>query len=81
MAYALVNTSGDKDYHKAVVQFLENIERAPVRGVVMIAVCDDGPRLSWDCTPMDMALAASVVQAQATLNYMDLEADEDEAGY
>lgn len=77
MAYALVNTSGDKDYHKAVVRFLESIENAPVRGVVMVAITDGGPYLSWDCTPADMAVAASMVQAQAILNYMGGMEDED----
>ena len=78
MAYALVNTSGERDYHKSVIQFLESIENAPVRGVVMVAIADDGPCMAWDCTPLDFAAAASVVQAQSVVNYIDLEADEDE---
>lgn len=78
MAYALVNTAGERDYHGTVVEFLEAIEAERVRGVVMVAITDNGPYLSWNCTPLDMAAAASVVQAQSVLNYMDLEADEDE---
>lgn len=77
MPYALINTSGDKDYHKAVVEWLETIDEMKVRGVVLVAVCDEGPCVSWDCTPMDMAAAASFVQAQSVLNYMN-GVDEDE---
>lgn len=77
MAYALLSSSGDKDYHESVVRFLEDIENVTVRGVVMVAITDDGPYLSWNCTPVDFAAAASMVQAQATVNYMDLEDDGD----
>lgn len=69
MPYALINSSGDKEYHDVVLRFLENIEDENVRGVVLVAMCDDGPHMSWDCTRTDMAVAASMVQAQATLNY------------
>lgn len=71
MAYALINSTGPKDYHKAVLQFLEEIENDNVRGVVMVAISDDGPYLSWDCNNVDFAAAASLVQAQSTLNYME----------
>lgn len=77
MAYAIVNTSGDRDYHNAVVQFLEAIEEDTVHGVAMVAICDSGPYLSWLSTPTDFAAMASVMQSQATLNFMD-GADEDE---
>ena len=77
MAYALVNNSGDKDYHSAVVQFLEEIEHDDVRAVAMVAITDAGPYLSWLSTPVDFAAMASMMQAQATLNYME-GADEDE---
>ena len=76
--YALLNTSGDREYHKSVLQFLEDIEDVAVRGVVMVAITDEGPFMSWDCTPIDMAAAASVVQSQATLNYMEGMNDEDD---
>lgn len=78
MAYALVNNTGDRDYHGTVVEFLENIADERVRGVVMVAITDSGPFLGWNCTALDMAAAASVVQAQSTLNYMELEAEDDE---
>lgn len=71
MPYALVNTSGDKEYHKSVLQFLEDIENVGVKGVVMVAITDEGPFLSWCSTPLDFATAASVVQAQATQFYLD----------
>lgn len=78
MAYALVNTAGERDYHGTVVEFLEAIESESVRGVVMVAITDNGPYQSWNCTPLDFAAAAAVVQAQSVLNYMDLEDDEDD---
>ena len=79
MSYALLNDTGNKDYHKAVVQFLENIEHDEVRGVVLVAITEAGPYLSWDCNNIDFAAAASVVQAQSTMNYMGgMETDEDE---
>lgn len=78
MAYALVNTTGDKGHHEVVLKFLEEIEHDDVRGVVLVAITDAGPYLSWDCSPLDFAAAANVVQAQSVLNYMELEADEDE---
>lgn len=75
--YALVNTSGDRKYHEVVLRFLEEIEHDEVRGVVMVAITDAGPYLSWDCTPIDFAAAANVVQAQSVLNYMGGMDDED----
>lgn len=80
MPYALVNTTGDKDYHKAVIQFLEDIEHTHVSGVVMVAITDDGPYLSWDCSPIEMAAVASLVQSQATLNFQDGMYDDEEDG-
>ena len=80
MPYALISGSGEKDYHETVVRFLENIEDTKVRGVVMVAITEDGPYLSWNCSPIDMAAAASVVQAQSTLNYSELE-DEPDDGF
>lgn len=80
MAYALINSSGDRDYHECVLRFLEEIEPEKVRGVVMVAITEAGPYLSWDCNNVDFAAAASMVQAQATVNYQIgiLEEDDDE---
>lgn len=80
MAYALLNTSEEKDYHKAVLSFLEEIEHDDVRGVVMVAITEAGPYLSWDCNNLDFAAAANVVQAQSVLNYMGGMDDEDSCG-
>ena len=68
MPYALLNTAGDRDYHGTVIEFLEAIESERVHGVVMVAITDDGPFLSWNATPLDFAAAASMVQAQAVIN-------------
>ena len=78
MAYALINSSGERDYHDAVLRFLESIEDAEVHGVVMVAVCSDGPYLSWAATPMELAVAASVLQAQVVKDYIELEDDGDD---
>lgn len=47
MAYALVNTSGDKDYHAMVVQFLESLEDRQVKSLALVALCDDGHSVKW----------------------------------
>lgn len=77
MPYALINTSGERDYHAAVVKFLEEIEHDKVSGVVMVAITDAGPYISWDCNNIDFAAAANVVQAQSVKNYMGGMDDED----
>lgn len=71
MPYALINTSGDRDYHGTLVEFLEAIEEEDVHGVVMVAITGSGPYVSWNCSPLDMAAAASVLQAQSVKNYME----------
>lgn len=77
MAYALLNTSGDKDYHAAVVRFLEDIDEEEVDGVVLIALTKKGPFLNWLATQRDLGAAAAALQAQFTLNYTRSEDDED----
>ena len=78
MPYALMNSSGDKDYHSAIIRFLEDIEEEDVSGVVCVAITKSGPFLSWCASPIDIATAASVLQAQATEFYLNGGMCEDE---
>lgn len=78
MAYALINSSGERDYHAAVLKFLDNIESDNVCAVAMVAITDNGPYLSWLATPIDFAAMASMMQAQSTLNYMEGEDDDED---
>lgn len=77
MPYALLNTSGDKDYHTAVVRFLEDIEDEEVDAVVLIGMTKKGPFLHWLASQRDLGAAAAALQAQFTLNYTRSEDDED----
>ena len=67
MSYALLSTTGDKDYHGTVIGFLEDLEDYEVDGVVMVAITKDGPILHWNATNRDFHAAASAVQSQATI--------------
>ena len=78
MAYALVNTSGDRNYHGTVTRFLEDIEHEKVEGVVLVAITKRGPFVSWNCSPMHMAASAAILQAQTNQFYQEAMHDEED---
>ena len=63
MAYALVHSGEDRDYHKCVIEFLEMLEDMDVNGVVLIADTEEGPAVSRYCTMRELGAAAASLQA------------------
>lgn len=66
MAYALVNTTGDKDYHETVVRLLESLEDRRVKSLAIVAICDDGHSVNWyNSGAMDLKRMAGVLDLAA----------------
>lgn len=66
MSYALVNTSGNREYHETVLRFLDEVADRDVTAMALVALCDDGHQVNYyNSDELDLKRMAGILDLTA----------------